>query len=370
MAAVGLLKTNPNPSERRHRRGSWTATSAAAAPIRASSRPCAWPRSACRHDARRQIARGADDDPGAGTLRARGAAPLHASSSSAATSCACSAAASLVMVAASDLLAQESGARGRRGAATRPSSPPGCTSTRAGAVHGLHRQGRDRPEHPHVAGADGRRRAARAARVDHAGDGRHRPDAVRQGHVRIADDAADGAAAREGRRDGARDADRSGGRALAGRSRDADRARRPRSSRGDGRALALRRADQGPEAHRDDSGRPPRRSARRVEGRAARAAKKVDGRAFVTGQPHTRPTSCGRACCYGRIVRPRLRRHARSASTTRAREAMAGVTVVRDGDFLGVVAPTERGATRAAAAVQRVERAAAGSRRPRRSTTT
>jgi CO/xanthine dehydrogenase Mo-binding subunit len=40
-----------------------------------------------------------------------------------------------------------------------------------------------------------------------------------------------------------------------------------------------------------------------------------------------------------------------SVDETRAR-AIAGVTIVRDGDFLGVVAPTDRSATRAAAAMQ------------------
>ena len=165
-----------------------------------------------------------------------GAAAATRSSWSAATSCGCFGGGLVVMVAARAIvLAQESGRGGRRDAPTSRSSRPGCTST-SGARHGVHRQDRDRPEHPHVARADDRRRAAAADRRDLDGDGGHRPDAVRRRHVRIADHAADGAAAGARRGDRARDADRSGRRALAGRSRDA----RPRATAGLSRPTAGR----------------------------------------------------------------------------------------------------------------------------------
>jgi CO/xanthine dehydrogenase Mo-binding subunit len=90
------------------------------------------------------------------------------------------------------------------------------------------------------------------------------------------------------------------------------------------------------------------------------AVKKVDGAAFVTGAHQYTPDIARPGMMFGRIIRP----NAYGASLTivddaRAR-AMAGVTVVRDGDFLGVVAPTERAAVRAAAAVDATWRAPDG----------
>ena len=64
---------------------------------------------------------------------------------------------------------------------------------RSRARHRLHRQDRDRPEHQDVAGPGDRRRTARAADRGLAGDGGHRPGAVRPGNVRFPVDAADGA---------------------------------------------------------------------------------------------------------------------------------------------------------------------------------
>ena len=81
-------------------------------------------------------------------------------------------------------------------------------------------------------------------------------------------------------------------------------------------------------------------------------ARKINGRAFVTGQHQFTPDLSRPQLAIGRIVRPAaLGATLRSVDDTRAR-AMAGVTVVRDGDFIGVVAPNERVAQRAAAAVQ------------------
>src|SRR5262249_34406483 len=55
---------------------------------------------------------------------------------------------------------------------------------------------------------------------------------------------------------------------------------------------------------------------------------------------------------YGRVIRPDGYGGTLASVDDAKARAMAGVTVVRDGDFLGVVAPTERAAARAAAAVQ------------------
>jgi CO/xanthine dehydrogenase Mo-binding subunit len=90
------------------------------------------------------------------------------------------------------------------------------------------------------------------------------------------------------------------------------------------------------------------------------AAKKVDGRSFVTGRHQYTPDVARPDMVYGRIVRPDgYGASLASVDDSRAR-SMTGVTVVRDGDFLGVVAPTERDAVRAAAAVKASWRVPAG----------
>ena len=86
--------------------------------------------------------------------------------------------------------------------------------------------------------------------------------------------------------------------------------------------------------------------------------KKVDGRDFVTGRHQYTPDVVRPDMLHGRIVRPDgYGATLVSVDDSRA-QAMPGVSVVRDGDFLGVVAPTERAATRAAAAIQAAWRTA------------
>jgi len=81
------------------------------------------------------------------------------------------------------------------------------------------------------------------------------------------------------------------------------------------------------------------------------APHKVDGRAFVTGQHQYTPDITRPNLAFGRVVRP-VAIGATPASVDDARaRALAGVTVVRDGTFIGVVAPTERAVARAAQAV-------------------
>jgi len=83
-----------------------------------------------------------------------------------------------------------------------------------------------------------------------------------------------------------------------------------------------------------------------------RPEKKVNGRSFVTGANQYSPDIVRPGLLHGRVIRPdSYAATLVSVDDSRAR-AMAGVTVVRDGDFIGVVAPTERAARRAAAAMQ------------------
>jgi isoquinoline 1-oxidoreductase len=79
--------------------------------------------------------------------------------------------------------------------------------------------------------------------------------------------------------------------------------------------------------------------------------KKVDGRDFVSGRHQYTPDLTRPGMLFGRIVRPEGYGGTLVSVDDSKPRAMAGVTVVRDGDFLGVVAPTERAAARAAAAV-------------------
>jgi CO/xanthine dehydrogenase Mo-binding subunit len=82
------------------------------------------------------------------------------------------------------------------------------------------------------------------------------------------------------------------------------------------------------------------------------APKKVDGRSFVTGRHEYSPDVTRPGMLHGRVIRPATYGATiLSVEEGRAR-AMAGVTVVRDGEFLGVVAPTERAAARAASAIE------------------
>jgi isoquinoline 1-oxidoreductase len=78
----------------------------------------------------------------------------------------------------------------------------------------------------------------------------------------------------------------------------------------------------------------------------------VDGRDFVTGA-HKYPSDQKRpGMLYGKIVRPSKFEAKLVSADATAAEKMAGVVVVRDGDFIGVAAPSEELATRAAAAIK------------------
>ena len=88
------------------------------------------------------------------------------------------------------------------------------------------------------------------------------------------------------------------------------------------------------------------------------SVKKVDGRDFVTGG-HQYTTDIVRpGMVHGRIVRPNAYGATLSSVDDSGARGMPGVAVVRDGDFLGVVAPNPRVAARAAAAVRATWQAA------------
>jgi len=81
------------------------------------------------------------------------------------------------------------------------------------------------------------------------------------------------------------------------------------------------------------------------------AAHKVDGRAFVTGQHAYSPDITRPQIAFGKVIRPvAAGATPKSVDDSKAR-ALTGVTVVRDGEFIGVVAPHERAAKAAAAAI-------------------
>ena len=82
------------------------------------------------------------------------------------------------------------------------------------------------------------------------------------------------------------------------------------------------------------------------------APKKVDGIAFVTGRHRYTPDITRPGMLYGAIIRPDGYTGTLASMDDSAARALAGMTVVRDGTFAGVVAPTERLARKAASAIK------------------
>jgi isoquinoline 1-oxidoreductase len=79
---------------------------------------------------------------------------------------------------------------------------------------------------------------------------------------------------------------------------------------------------------------------------------KVDGHAFVTGSHNYASDIKRPAMLFGKVLRPPSFKAKLASVQTRDAEAMAGVTVVHDGSFVGVAAPTEQTAVRALAAIR------------------
>jgi isoquinoline 1-oxidoreductase len=85
---------------------------------------------------------------------------------------------------------------------------------------------------------------------------------------------------------------------------------------------------------------------------AGTSVPKVDGRAHVTGAHRFASDTQRPGMLFGKVLRPPSFKAKLTSAQTREAEALAGVKVVRDGDFIGVVAPTEQVATKALAAIR------------------
>ena len=94
---------------------------------------------------------------------------------------------------------------------------------------------------------------------------------------------------------------------------------------------------------------------------AGTSAPKIAARAFVTGQHQYTTDLRPAGLLYGKVLRPSTFGATLVSANLSAAQAMPGVVAVRDGDFLAVVAPSERAAEKAVEAIRR------RSGRPRRS---
>ncbi|HUE83835.1 MAG TPA: molybdopterin cofactor-binding domain-containing protein [Pyrinomonadaceae bacterium] len=85
---------------------------------------------------------------------------------------------------------------------------------------------------------------------------------------------------------------------------------------------------------------------------AGTSVRKVDGRNFVTGK-HLYTSDLKRpGMLHARVVRPSSFKATLVSADTKAAEAIAGVKLVRDGDFLAVAAPSQSVAFRAAGTIK------------------
>lgn len=80
---------------------------------------------------------------------------------------------------------------------------------------------------------------------------------------------------------------------------------------------------------------------------AGQSAAKVDGRAFVVGAHEFASDVALPGMLHGKVLRPPAFGALLQSLDTQAAEALEGVTVVREGDFVGVVAPDEQLAAQA-----------------------
>src|SRR5262249_19220588 len=81
-------------------------------------------------------------------------------------------------------------------------------------------------------------------------------------------------------------------------------------------------------------------------------AAKVDGRAMVTGGHRFASDIKRPGMMYGRVLRPSKFEATLESVDTREAAAMPGVTVVHDGDFVGVAASTGESASKALGAIR------------------
>ena len=85
---------------------------------------------------------------------------------------------------------------------------------------------------------------------------------------------------------------------------------------------------------------------------AGKSTRKVDGRAFVTGKHRYTSDLNQPGMLVGRVIRPSSFNATLISADTSGAQALEGVTVVRDSDFIGVAAPNARTAARAAGAIK------------------
>ena len=85
---------------------------------------------------------------------------------------------------------------------------------------------------------------------------------------------------------------------------------------------------------------------------AGKPIPKVDARDFVTGRHQYAPDLHPAGMLHGKVLRPPSFGAAITSYDDTAAKSMAGVVIVRDGDFVGAAAPTERQASAALAAVR------------------
>jgi len=79
---------------------------------------------------------------------------------------------------------------------------------------------------------------------------------------------------------------------------------------------------------------------------------KVDGRAFVTGAHRYASDIQRPGMLFGKVLRPPSFKATLISVETKDAEALPGVTVVHEGDFVGVTAPTEQAAAKALAVIR------------------
>jgi nicotinate dehydrogenase subunit B len=85
---------------------------------------------------------------------------------------------------------------------------------------------------------------------------------------------------------------------------------------------------------------------------AGKSTPKVRGRAIVTGEHRYTSDMKRPGMLYGKVLRPAAFGATLSSVDVKAAEGMAGVTVVRDGNFVGVTAPSRELTSRAIAAIR------------------
>jgi nicotinate dehydrogenase subunit B len=85
---------------------------------------------------------------------------------------------------------------------------------------------------------------------------------------------------------------------------------------------------------------------------AGQSLPRVDGRDFVTGKHRFPSDQKLPGMLHGKILRPAAFEASLASLDTKEAELIPGVTVVRDGNFVGVTAPTVETASRAAAAIK------------------